>query len=60
MSEEKLKKNIINILIVFSAAFLLLIGYLSYIDVRYGESYVSNPYNKRIRDRENEILRKYL
>lgn len=46
MPEEKLKKNIIKILIAFSAAFLLLIGYLSYFEVRYGESVASNPYNK--------------
>lgn len=57
MPDQRIRKNIIRILIVFSAAFLLLIGYLSYFEVRYGESIASSPYNKRLKDRENEVLR---
>lgn len=57
MNDEKLRKSIIKVLIVFSAAFLLLIGYLSFFEIKYGEKLVSDPYNRRNRDREYEILR---
>lgn len=57
MENEKFKKNIIKMLVVFSAAFFMLVGYLSYFEIRHGESIVESPYNKRNKDMENEILR---
>lgn len=57
MNDEKLKKSIIKILIVFSSAFMLLIGYLSYFVVFQGQSIVSRPDNKRLKDKENQVLR---
>jgi len=57
MSDDKYKKNIKKLLIVFSLAFLSIIGYLSYFELRYGETIIDSQYNKRNRDRENEILR---
>lgn len=57
MDDDKLKKSIIKILIVFSAAFMLLIGYLSYFEIWQGQSIVSLPDNKRLKDKENQVLR---
>lgn len=57
MRDEKLRRNIIRILIVFSIAFLLLVGYLSYFVIKYGENITASPYNRRNRDKENEVLR---
>lgn len=57
MVDEKLKKNIIKVLIVFTMVFTLLIGYLSYFEIYYGDTIQSSTYNKRNRDKENEILR---
>lgn len=57
MNDDKARKNIIKVLIVFSCAFLLLIIYLSYFEIKYGESLVDDPYNRRNKDREYEVLR---
>lgn len=57
MDDEKIKKNIIKILIVFSTAFLLLILYLSYFEITYGETLISDSNNRRNKDREYEVLR---
>ena len=55
--KDGIRKNIIKILIVFSASFVLLIGYLSYFEIRYGEALVSDPKNKRNIDKEYDVLR---
>lgn len=57
MDDKKLKKSIIKILIVFSSAFMLLIGYISYFEICQGQSIVSRPDNKRLKDKENQVLR---
>jgi peptidoglycan glycosyltransferase len=57
MDDDKLRSNIIKILICFCTAFMLLIGYLSYFEIKYGETLVADPNNRRNRDRENEVLR---
>lgn len=57
MNYDKYQKNIIKVLIVFGAAFLLIIGYLSFFDIMYGKNIASSPYNKRNRDKEDEVLR---
>lgn len=57
MTDDRLRKNIIRVLIVFSLSFLLLVGYLSYFEVQDGERMVVNQYNMRNKDKENEVLR---
>jgi hypothetical protein len=57
VTDDRLRKNIIKVLIVFSLAFLLLVGYLSYFEVQDGERMVVNQYNMRNKDKENEVLR---
>lgn len=57
MSEDKFRKNIIKILAIFTTAFFLLIIYLSYFQLKYGEDIIASPYNRRNRDKENEVLR---
>lgn len=57
MNNDRYKKNITKILISFSAAFLLLIGYLSYFEIRYGESVSAQWDSQRIKDKEADILR---
>ncbi|KPU43432.1 penicillin-binding protein A [Oxobacter pfennigii] len=57
MDDDKIRKKIIKVLIAFSFAFLLLIGYLSYFEIVDGESILTSQYNRRNRDRENDVLR---
>lgn len=57
MDDNRTRKSIIKVLIVISTAFLVIIGYLSYFVVKYGENLVSDPNNKRNRDKEYEVLR---
>lgn len=57
MNDDKLRKNIVKILICFSIAFLSLIVYLTYFEVSSGEKVASSVYNKRNKDKENQILR---
>lgn len=57
MDDDKLRKNIIKVLAVFTAAFFTLIIYLSYFEIRYGDTIITSQYNRRNRDRENEVLR---
>lgn len=57
MDDEKLKKSTIKILIVFCSAFLVLIGYLSYFEIFQGQSIAARPDNKRLKDKENQVLR---
>lgn len=57
MKDDKLRKSVVKVLIVFSCMFLLIIGYLSYFEIRYGEALVSDPNNRRNKDKEYEVLR---
>lgn len=57
MNDEKTRKNIIKVLIIFCAAFFILIGYLSYFEVRYGDTLESDSNNRRNRDKEYDVLR---
>jgi peptidoglycan glycosyltransferase len=55
--DDKSRKNIIKVLIVICAAFFLIIGYLSFFEIKYGENLASDPYNRRNRNKEYEVLR---
>lgn len=57
MNDEKLRKNIIKVLIFFCTIFLVIIVYLSYFEVKYGEKLVADPNNRRNKDKEYEVLR---
>jgi peptidoglycan glycosyltransferase len=57
MNDEKVRKNIIKVLIVFCTAFFVLIGYLSYFEVRYSDALVSDSNNRRNKDKEHDVLR---
>ena len=55
MRKNVLKKNIRALLVVFVAMFALLVGYLGYVNVAYGEKWFATAYNPRIQSMKTTI-----
>jgi len=52
-----INKRAMYLLIVFTMLFVTLIGYITYIEIRYGEEYKSSEYNARNHLRDMEVVR---
>ena len=52
-----MKRNIYQLGLVLMGLLLLLIGYLSYLQISDSRELASNPYNRRLQEKENQILR---